>query len=1257
MNNLSKWLGAMSLLVAVSASAVTESKNGATLTTYDLPAGWIQNLSDNGQWAIWNYPSNDEPDASLSIIDVRQGKLVQMPVDPEYLEGGHKAVPSDITDDGKYVFGSYDGMPGYYDADLRGWLYLPMPRALRKWNGTVEACTPDGKVLVGLAHQAWSIFTGLIWIYNEDTEEYDVVTNYKFPTREDVYNSGQMLQGDWEEYLDAGDTDGNIRLFQISSDGKYVIGGIDHNRNWGNSCFLYDVEKGEYSWITYEEGGKTYYAKSAEMSNDGNWLYANMMGFDMEDDEQYVVGRNFLKNMKTGEITFPKNLGGVDKVDNFGRFYYAVGATTSNPISSLCVDSDGHLVDLHMILSQVYDIDFGKTTSWTSTGFTMGVSSDGLVLACNAYPRDAAYVVTLPVPLHEAAGNVNVLSNYQYAPEWGSELAHFKNFTLALSNSASVSETIKAKILDESGNTVAEHELIKAANDANQIFNISFPEKVFTPGMTYTVLIPEGLFYVDGTSSKNPEIRVNYVGREDGPVKPGKIDPDNGSNVRELNLSNPVIVNFNADISRVNGVYGGLYQKGSTSPIALIDGSASGRRLALYCPSDYKLKKGVEYVVRIPEGFVTDIVGFCANEEFEIEYTGAYLGNGGDNAGVRFYDDFNNPNESLNLWLNYEGDHNTPTDFVAAFGFDTDNTPWNFSVHDDEAFDYCAASHSMYNPAGKSDDWMVTPQLLIDNKDIWLTFKTQGFRNNKQDRLKVIVWPCDEIYGSMSKQIIDRIRKEGTVIFDDRVLPGSGEQTLAGDWQEKKFQLDAFVGKNVYIAFANENENQSLVFVDDVKVFYNGKYETVLGVESTVVEKNEVEVSVQVKNASETPIKKISASYKNANTGSADSFTADVNVPKGETYIFSFSKPMGLEYGVENKYTVDIDIDGEKQTLSGMVKNLKYDFPKKVLVEEITGMWCGNCPQGTLAFEYLESAFPGQIIPVAIHNNDVYAYPAYESFIQLSGYPSGKVNRGTEVLSPMWNSQFYSAERDKTWYDYVSRELETPAEMKITIDKAEYCTKTEKMQVFYTVDYALNKENMDYNIFTVVLENELPSLQTNYFSEIDNPIYGEWGLGGEYGQHTVSCKSNHVARGIDGSSFYGRNGLLPSSGKIDEPYSGKIFFERPNLYHTDKDTQENKHMSIACVVIDNNTGAVITGDIIHTVGVTDIDSVEGITANGSDIILTVIDGTVFANGDERNVEIYTVNGQRVANEGLSGLYIVRAFDADGNAKVSKLVIR
>ena len=1257
MKNLRNWMLGLALPSALLAGAVTVEKNGVTLSTYTLPAeGWLSTLSDNGDWALWQCPSNDETNAKVQVIDVRNGKWINYPEGA--VEPGSVARMNDITNDGKRVFGSLNNAPGYYDLDKGTWEYLPLARQFSKWSGEADACTPDGKVVIGIVHQAWSVFTSVIWTWNDETQEYEVTTG-NYPTREDAYKAGFMLRGDWEEYLGSQDTYANIRLMQISPDGKYAIGGLDHNRSWGNATFLYDIENQEWSWISYEENGKSYPARSAKMSNNGKWLLAFQYGFDMEEEEIDRGGRSFLKNMETGEITFPRVLGNVTHIDNDGNFYYSVGATASSPVSSLCVDHNGTLVDLHMILNQVYGIDFGGETGWSSTGFMSGISDNGLVIGANAIPRNEPYTLILPKSLYDVAGDVNVLATYQYAPFANSDLAHFQYFTVQLSNHADINTNLKASIKDDKGNVVAESIDIKPVNQTNSQFTIEFPETIFKAGEYYTVNVPEGLFYLENSSSKNPEITVTYVGREDGPVKVEGIDPADGSFVRDIDMTNPIVINFNTNIAKTTGVYAGLYIKGNDAPVTALDGVVDGKVLRLYSPTDYKLKKDTEYEIKVPAGMVTDIIGFCANEPFEFGFTGLYTSAGSTNPGVRFADSFDSPNESLNNWMQYEGDHNTPTSAMQDWGFDADNTPWNFSIREDEQnYNYAACSHSMYSPKGKSDDWMVTNQLLIDNKDIYLSFKAQSYRQTKADYLKVIVWPCDETFGSVNKQIIDRMREEGDVIFNERLSSGRTEQGLEGEWQEKKFQLDKYAGQSVYIAFVNENENQSAIFLDDILVAYQGKFVAEVTTPEVVLVKDDVEVSLAVTNQGEETVKKIKASYKNELTGSTDSYEADANIAPGATYEFTFAKKMKLESGADNPYVITLDVDGDSQSIPANVKNLKYEFKKKVLVEEITGSWCGNCPQGTLAFDYLESMFPGQVIPVAIHNNDTYAYPEYESFIGLSGYPSGKVNRADHIKAPMYNGQFATPERDQTWFDYVSRELENPAEAKLEIEKAYFCRENQKLEVKFNVEFAINRENVNYNVFTLVLEDELPGVQTNYFSNMTDPIYGDWGNGGKYGSEHVVVNYSHVARGIAGNSFYGQGNLIPRNVKVDEVIEQCIGLDRPRSLAS-ADPEDNKNVSIACIIIDAATGAAITGDIIHTIGVEDLSDRNEISSDlaNAEIILTVVGGKILANGNENGVEVYSLSGSRVANEGLNGIYIVRAADENGNIKTAKLAVR
>lgn len=1253
MKNFSKWILALAIPVAFSAAAV--QKNGATLTKYNLPAGWISTISNNGKWAIWNYPSNDEPDANLSVIDVEKGEIVDMKVKPISLADGAKAVPNVITNDGRFVFGSYISQPGYFDRETGLWENLSLPKNMRKWSGYVSHCTPDGKTLLGFISPGdFTDFTGIIWTWDDDEEDWVVHTDLNFPTHEDLYNAGLCSKEDYDEYMGQGKVNANIMFMKLSSDGKLAVAGINHNQNWANSVCLYHIDTNSWEFITAEDqAGNLEYAYSATMSNNGKWVYAASIPFQTHEDIEY----GFMLNTETGEITYPKVLGSIDLIDNDGNFYYSVGRTDGSPISSLCVGNNNQLVDVHMILKQVYDIDFLQETGWPQTGFVAGISDDGKVLACNASPREAGYIMSFPEQPIEAAKKVNVLSNWLVAPVAGTPISEFEAVVLSLSNPADVDTSKKAVIKDEAGNIVAGSVEITPSNGVKSIYRVAFRKQIFEEGKKYTVEVPEGLFYVKDSNHRNPLIQVEYVGRKGGPVQRTAVSPDQNTSLQEIGMTNSVRVAFDAEIRTATNVYGALYEKGGSLPISDIVGSAEGRYLYLYTPASRKLNLGVTYEIRIPEGMVTDVVGFCPNEAFTLTYDGAYV----PDITNRFEANFNDPNEALSQFLQYEGDHNTPNAAMEQIGFDNDNTPWNFSIRDDGEWDYCAGSHSMYDPAGKSDDWLVIPQMTVDNKDIWLSFKAQSYRNSKKDVLKVLVWPCEETYGSLDKSIVDRMRKEGKVVFEEQVFPGSSEPKLAGDWQTKELQLDEFVGKKVYIAFVNENENQSMIFLDDIEVKYLGNYIAGTTTESVVVQKDDVKINAFVTNESPNTVKKITASYKNENTGSTDTYTADVNLAMGETHLFSFAKPMTLEKGVENKYTIDFQVDDEKQSITQTVKNLKYDFAKKVLVEEITGLWCGNCPQGVLAFEYLENQFPGQIIPVAVHNNDIYAYTGYESFLQLAGYPTGKVNRGNHVLAPMMsNGLFYSPSENETWYDFVAKELAVPTDTKLTIKSADYCLESKQIEVQVDVEFAMDKKNMNYNVFTVVLEDELPGFQTNYFYNSTDPVYGEWGQGGAYGEHDVLVMTNHVARGIAGNSFYGEGKKIPANAKVDEVYSSWVHFDRPaNLMHTNAETNINDKMSIACVVIDATTGYAITGDIVHNVGVKEISGVKEIAGAEADaeLRLTVADGKVLANGSTDGVEVYTLDGTRIANSGLNGFYIVRAADENGTVKASKIVVK
>ena len=134
--------------------------------------------------------------------------------------------------------------------------------------------------------------------------------------------------------------------------------------------------------------------------------------------------------------------------------------------------------------------------------------------------------------------------------------------------------------------------------------------------------------------------------------------------------------------------------------------------------------------------------------------------------GSMFNDAFDNISQSLFLWMRYEGDHNKPMSQMQALEFDADNQPWNFSIREsDEGANYCMASHSMYAPSGRSDDWAVTPQIVIPDERCYLEFDAQSYHFAKSDSLTVIVYESEENYGALNAETIDKIKNFYNVII------------------------------------------------------------------------------------------------------------------------------------------------------------------------------------------------------------------------------------------------------------------------------------------------------------------------------------------------------------------------------------------------------------------------------------------------------------------------------------------------------------
>ncbi|HAW21570.1 MAG TPA: hypothetical protein DCX14_15415 [Flavobacteriales bacterium] len=139
--------------------------------------------------------------------------------------------------------------------------------------------------------------------------------------------------------------------------------------------------------------------------------------------------------------------------------------------------------------------------------------------------------------------------------------------------------------------------------------------------------------------------------------------------------------------------------------------------------------------------------------------------------------------------------------------------------------------------------------------------------------------------------------------------------------------------------------------------------------------------------------------------------TATINnsLASGATYDFEHPDEVTVAAGTTSNITVSVEVSGDanmnNNTASGDVDGYVFVPHKAVFGEEATGTWCGWCPRGMVGMEYMEEEYEDEWVGVAVHNGDPMTNSDYDSWMgsQISGYPSGLVNRGGDI-DPSWTS-------------------------------------------------------------------------------------------------------------------------------------------------------------------------------------------------------------------------------------------------------------
>lgn len=1270
----------MKFLSYLSAAAITLSGLTASAQTTAMPevvmpiqgeSIILSNMSDNGKWAVSETGSKTEGDIRPSGgVIFNMETLEQTDIsDKSGLSG-----VADITNDGDIVVGEFNNKPGYWSKSKGGWTAVKTPAGYDL--GRLNAVTPDGRYAVGYCTMSKDPYQAYPLAY--DLKEGKEIELPNMPTLD--MNHENMHQ--------------NV-LYDITPDGRYIVGQLSQSylQPVAMTVYVYDRENNSVDHIGFTPDDikpwtplwkDLYFIDAPRMSNNGEWVTGKaymvhpIPGSEWA-NEGYCTFRYHIPTKKIEVYDDPADAdsAGFAVADN-GMVYASTPA--ENPYSSTIVRSGNYFISLDQIFKQVYHYDYNGITGYQNTGKVMATSTDGktLILIPNT---DSTYILRLPEPLWESAKRVNLLGSYQVYPAEGMKYTELKTITLTFDRNVKVRGaasgiTVKSADGSESFTPISTNGLVA---DGKKV-TITFRPKKLKKDVEYTLNIPAGLIRLDGDEEiASDEINVKYIGRGEENVKCLSIAPEDGAYVSMLDVAtSPILLTFDADLKLAEAPRAYLYKNDSEEPFCDLNVAVQDCRALLFPTSGQHLYDGDVYSIKIPQGTLTDISGAGANEEINFTYHGNYIRQLNETKYI-----LGEECDNYIQVMMYDGDKREPQGTVVDWGFTKENTPW-LIVRDAESTDMAFASHSMYMPAGQADDWMVFAQVMIPDDKCYLEFDAQSYLYGCNDKLDVFIYPCENVYNTVDKDIIEDIRTKGDHVFSETLEPGDSEEELEGDWKHYTVDMAKYAGKEVYIAFANLNRDESAVFVDKIHVVHDMVYLTTFDTPSRVVNKNEVIVEGELLFDSELEtFSSIALTLTDAEGTRIDEIKEDgLELKKGVTYDFKFDNPVKLKLGEITTYIVEVSLDGETPAkFTGKVANLTEQHKRHIVLEEYTGSECGNCPMGVRGMENIESLYPEVMIPIAIrtYQNDRLnsGQGAYSQFLGLDnlGAPSAILNRDLAgypmYQTPDGDYRFSGAgtfdsngKENVCWLDIFRKIYEVPVDVAVAFT-SEYDEATGKVTAKVHINNALNQYKAAYNLFAVVTEDGLPTYQKNYMTAVTDPDLGEWGAGGKYGSSTVMVNADHVARQTWGTTYNGTPGHFPSTMKAGEVYSSTIEFTIPEKTITDP-----KNCNLVVMLIDAGLNQVINANTCKLSGGMTPDAVESITGDAeANIGMTVVNGSLYVNAPGKyHVAAYDLTGAIVLNaagegtkalplNGYNGVLIVKVSDENGNAKSAKFIVR
>ena len=525
---------------------------------------------------------------------------------------------------------------------------------------------------------------------------------------------------------------------------------------------------------------------------------------------------------------------------------------------------------------------------------------------------------------------------------------------------------------------------------------------------------------------------------------------------------------------------------------------------------------------------------------------------------VAFSEDFNSSDWQNSVTM-LELDHKAPLPNFNPLFQDNNGVarPWWRLKDSSASDDGFIGSHSAYQGGGQSNDWLITRAIEIPTVGYNLTFGAQCYVMRSGDRLSdlwVYITEFQPAEGSLPTEPVMHIEKVSTGKYPD---------DIEKDFISYELNLDAFAGKTIYISFANLNEDKDILCLDNILVQREDQA-SLSAASARYVEKGDytIDASQSVSQASDLKNWRLVLDAGNG-TGPV-TVASGASLAAGTTENFSFEATVEADHTCDWKLTLTAD-DMQPVIVDGTVSGLSFMPWHNVLIEEATGLWCGNCPLGMYALENMAGhpEMKDYVIPVSVHtvqgpniSDDYLTCTDYSYQLGLNSAPSVRIDRSRVVT-------YFSISNDGVPVDLentlsVAHRVKTVHEQPALFDigvRGEFVVSgsdTTAVRATVTLRPAMTLPGKDYKVGFVIVENNVGDdmspfmAQTNYFS--DTQLESHLGGFTDLPKTVMGWRFHDVARGI--YDFHGHSDItLPATVAMDKELSYTVDLPIPDTRH------------------------------------------------------------------------------------------------------------